>query len=70
MEELTHFFLDHGVIVAPVGRPAVKRTEARLRVNLMATHTQQDIEQILSLFETAYKKYGPYEAVSKARLGS
>jgi 8-amino-7-oxononanoate synthase len=51
--DLTRMLFDRGVFVCPIVHPAVPRGSDRLRTCLMATHTDEDIEQVLSAFAEA-----------------
>ncbi|MEI8240518.1 MAG: pyridoxal phosphate-dependent aminotransferase family protein [Actinomycetota bacterium] len=56
--DLTRLLFDAGVFVCPIVHPAVPRGSDRLRTCLMATHTDEDIAQVLSAFEGAGKALG------------
>jgi len=49
---------DMGVYVNPVLPPAVKPKDCLLRTSYIATHTEEQIDRALSIFETAGKKFG------------
>jgi len=49
---------DQGVFVCPIVHPAVPRGMDRLRTCLMATHTEDDIAQVLDAFAHAGKTLG------------
>jgi 7-keto-8-aminopelargonate synthetase-like enzyme len=49
---------DRGVFVCPIVHPAVPRGTDRLRTCLMATHTDEDIAQVLGAFEESGKALG------------
>lgn len=51
--DLTRMLFDRGVFVCPIVHPAVPRGTERLRTCLMATHTDEDIAQVLSAFSEA-----------------
>ncbi len=51
--DLTRMLFDRGVFVCPIVHPAVPRGMDRLRTCLMATHTNEDIDQALGAFEEA-----------------
>jgi 8-amino-7-oxononanoate synthase len=54
MFKFNHMLLEEGVYVNPVPPPAVP--EATVRTSLMATHTQQDIEEALEILERIARK--------------
>jgi len=54
--DLTRILFDRGVFVCPIVHPAVPRGSDRLRTCLMATHTTEDICEVLSAFESAGKE--------------
>lgn len=47
-----------GVFVNPVFYPAVARRKSRIRLSLMATHTQEDLDQTLEAIEATAKRFG------------
>ena len=51
--DLTRMLFDRGIFVCPIVHPAVPRGMDRLRTCLMATHTQEDIDQALAAFQEA-----------------
>lgn len=53
--DLTRMLFDAGVFVCPIVHPAVPKGTERLRTCLMATHTEDDLNQALSAFESAGK---------------
>ncbi|MRR11325.1 pyridoxal phosphate-dependent aminotransferase family protein [bacterium] len=56
--DLTRMLFDRGVFVCPIVHPAVPRGMDRLRTCLMATHTEEDIAQVLAAFEESGKALG------------
>jgi len=56
--DLTRMLFDRGVFVCPIVHPAVPRGSDRLRTCLMATHTEDDIELVLSAFSEAGRELG------------
>lgn len=50
--------LRHGVFTNLVTYPAVRRKECRLRLNVMATHTVEDLDRALEVFDTLGHQYG------------
>jgi glycine C-acetyltransferase len=55
---MTGMLQDEGVFVSPVLYPAVRRRESRLRVSVMATHTEADIDQFVEKLKKTGKKLG------------
>lgn len=51
--DLTRMLFDRGVFVCPIVHPAVPKGSDRLRTCLMATHTDEDIAQVLDAFAEA-----------------
>src|SRR5690554_4968295 len=47
-----------GIFLNPVYFPAVPKKLSRLRLSLMATHTQEDLDDTLEVLEKTGKKYG------------
>lgn len=56
--DLTRMLFDRGIFVCPIVHPAVPRGTERLRTCLMATHTDDDIAQVLEAFSEAGKELG------------
>jgi glycine C-acetyltransferase len=56
--DLTRKLFDAGVFVCPIVHPAVPRGSDRLRTCLMATHTDADIDVVLSAFASAGSELG------------
>lgn len=56
--DLTRMLFDRGVFVCPIVHPAVPRGTDRLRTCLMATHTDEDIDQALDAFAESGKALG------------
>jgi 7-keto-8-aminopelargonate synthetase-like enzyme len=50
--------LDHGVYVNVVIPPAVPPGREMLRTSYMATHTDNQLDRALEIFETVAKEYG------------
>ncbi len=55
---MTKYCQDHGVFVLPVLSPAVLPGESRLRANVTVSHTADDIDFALGVFEAAGKEVG------------
>jgi 8-amino-7-oxononanoate synthase len=47
---------DHGVFTNPVMPPAVPENSCRLRISLMATHTDEHIDFVLNAFARVGKR--------------
>jgi len=47
---------DNGVFVNPVVPPAVRSDQSLIRVSLMATHTDEQIDRALEIFERLGKQ--------------
>ncbi|MFH1369072.1 MAG: aminotransferase class I/II-fold pyridoxal phosphate-dependent enzyme [Elusimicrobiota bacterium] len=54
--EMTGMLEEEGVFVSPVVYPAVRRKEGRLRLSIMATHTDQDIQMLMDKLKKTAKK--------------
>ncbi|HEY8929811.1 MAG TPA: aminotransferase class I/II-fold pyridoxal phosphate-dependent enzyme [Mucilaginibacter sp.] len=54
--EATKLLLEAGVYANQIGYPAVSKKDARVRQALMATHTQEDLDQVLNAWEWIGKK--------------
>ncbi len=48
--------LDRGVYASPIVHPAVPPAESRIRLGVMATHTREDLEKCLEIFEDVGKE--------------
>ncbi len=51
-------FLQQNIFVPCIRYPTVAKGQARLRITLMATHTQQDMEYVLYVLRNCMHKYG------------
>lgn len=56
--DLTRGLFDRDIFVCPIVHPAVPRGSDRLRTCLMATHTDEDIDQALSAFAGVGRELG------------
>lgn len=56
-----HLLFDNGVFVNPVISPAVPPDMALLRTSYMATHTDEELDEVLSIFEKIGKQLGIIE---------
>ena len=50
-----------GVFVNPVMYPAVSKTQQRLRMNVMATHTREDINRAVTVLEKVGNQFGIFK---------
>ncbi|MDH4043466.1 MAG: glycine C-acetyltransferase [Gemmatimonadota bacterium] len=55
---MSELLLDEGVFVTGFGYPVVPQGEARVRCQLSAAHTREDMDRALGAFETAGRKLG------------
>jgi 7-keto-8-aminopelargonate synthetase-like enzyme len=53
--------LDEGVLVYPIIAPAVPATRSLLRTSYMATHTDDQLDQILAAFAKVGRRFGLIE---------
>ena len=65
---LTHFCQERGIFAMPVMPPAVPVGTARLRLNVTATHTDADIDEVLAVLSDAGQALFP-ELLRPARHG-
>lgn len=49
---------DNGIFANPAISPAVSPGEAIIRTSYMATHTEEELDKVLEIFETLGKKFG------------
>ena len=56
--KLTRLLEDDGVFVNPIISPAVPKESSLIRLSVMATHTDKDLEYVLSKFKAYGKKLG------------
>jgi len=49
---------DEGIFICPILFPAIPKGTNRLRAHVLATHTSEDIDKALDIFERAGKKLG------------
>ncbi len=57
-QEMSRALLDEGVYIKGLWYPVVPKGEARLRAQISAAHTQQDLEQTIEAFKTVGKRLG------------
>lgn len=58
LKEMSRDIHQAGIFLNPVYYPAVPKKLSRLRLSLMATHTQEDLDDTLQVLERVGKKYG------------
>jgi glycine C-acetyltransferase len=57
-QQFSRKLFDHGLFAMAIGYPTVAKGAARIRVMNTAAHSQADIEQALSIFETVGRELG------------
>lgn len=57
-QQMSHALLDEGVYIKGLWYPVVPQGEARLRAQISAAHTRQDLEQSIAAFKTVGKHLG------------
>jgi 7-keto-8-aminopelargonate synthetase-like enzyme len=62
-EDMTTFqfwklLFDHGIFTNPVISPAVEPGRSMLRTSYMATHTDDELDQVLETFHKLGKQFG------------
>jgi len=55
---ICNLLLEAGIYANQINYPAVSRKDARIRMSLMATHTQQQLDKVLNAWEWVIKKTG------------
>ena len=55
--QITAELFEMGVYVTPIVFPAVPKGQALIRTSVMATHTKEDIDQVLDALSKIVKKY-------------
>jgi glycine C-acetyltransferase len=58
MRKMSRLIHDRGLFINAVPYPAVAKDQCRLRISLMATHTQDDMNQALEILETVSRQFG------------
>jgi glycine C-acetyltransferase len=56
--DLARELFDRGLFVCPIGHPAVPKGQARLRLTVMATHTDEELDFALAAIEEAGRALG------------
>jgi glycine C-acetyltransferase len=56
--ELCKMVNDEGVFICPILFPAIPKGTNRLRAHVLTTHTSEDIDEALDIFERSGKKLG------------
>lgn len=54
--EAGKLLLENGIYTNPIMYPAVSMKDARIRMSLMATHTREQLDKALNVFEYINKK--------------
>ena len=54
--ELAKILLENGIYANPITYPAVSLKDARIRMSIIATHTRENLDKALNVFEDANKK--------------
>ncbi len=49
---------ENGIYIVPIVPPAIKEDQSRLRTNVMATHTREEIDQAIEAFASVGKECG------------
>jgi glycine C-acetyltransferase len=57
-QEFSQNLFDEGVFAMPLGSPTVPKGKARIRVMISATHSREDLDQSLGVFNKVGKKLG------------
>jgi glycine C-acetyltransferase len=57
-QEMSRALLDEGVYIKGLWYPVVPKGEARLRAQISAAHTQQDLDQTIAAFKTVGQRLG------------
>lgn len=57
-QQMSHALLDEGVYIKGLWYPVVPKGEARLRAQISAAHTRQDLEQSIAAFKTVGQRLG------------
>ncbi len=61
LREMNRIIHEKGIFLNPVPYPAVPKKLSRLRISLMATHTQEDLDTTLEVLEKVGKQFGIIE---------
>jgi len=59
--EFTQRLFDEGVFATPAIYPAVRYGEAIVRTSFMATHTEEDLDRVLEIFEKLARELGTFD---------
>ncbi|HEY3417409.1 MAG TPA: aminotransferase class I/II-fold pyridoxal phosphate-dependent enzyme, partial [Armatimonadota bacterium] len=62
------YLLDQGLFAPAYYYPAVRKDEAMVRINLMATHTREQIDRLLAALYTVGKELGVLERLGEPAL--
>ncbi|PWU09723.1 MAG: hypothetical protein C5B47_03020, partial [Verrucomicrobia bacterium] len=61
---------EEGVFATPAVYPAVRFGEAIIRTSYMATHTDEDLDQVLEIFERVARELGTFEDPAYLQLNA
>jgi aspartate aminotransferase-like enzyme len=67
--QFTQRLYEGGVFATPAIYPAVRYGEAIVRTSYMATHTDEDLDRVLDIFEKLAKELGTFEDPAYAEQG-
>ena len=65
----TQRLFEEGIFATPAIYPAVRYGEAIVRTSYMATHTEDDLDQVLEIFEKLARELGTFEDPAYANPG-
>lgn len=60
LSELSNDLEEYGIVANPVFPDAVPPNKTRIRISIMASHTKEDIDYLLSVMIKLFDKYGLY----------
>jgi glycine C-acetyltransferase len=61
LRKMSKFIHEKGLFINPLPFPSVPRGEPRFKFSLMATHTQEDLDEAVNIFEEACNEFGIIE---------
>src|SRR5690606_34953885 len=65
----TQRLYEEGVLATPAIYPAVRYGEAIVRTSYMATHTDEDLDRVLEIFEKLARELGTFDDPAYAQPG-